>query len=407
LTTFLVPAGRLVEAASRHTQGGGPHPFVLHLILDEHIGMVGLRAAGAQQAAEHLSTFLESRRFRVFDRAYSEYTETIQAIGHALDLDSGRFVEGLVVSAPQPFAGRVTRSRYLEWLAARGYTIDVYQADHLDFCHSSTPVASCLTYASTKLGILQQTPLSWPQRASVVLGAYAMRSDIWHELREHYRAVRQRVPGLGRWLPDWDWERTRVSPIATAAIVERLEHELSTARRGQVIVAHLLLPHYPYVYDASCGMRPPNEWRDRNDPFLEGAGNTPAGRALRYRLYVAQVACVQRWTARLLDAMPEDVREDALIILQGDHGSRIGLEGDPGLPSDDLDFYSTLFAVRGPALETGHDNRQSAVGCLLAELLRDDFRTPEVSTGCESAPTVIEYDVARRHTPRPLAVFPP
>jgi hypothetical protein len=33
-----------------------------------------------------------------------------------------------------------------------------------------------------------------------------------------------------------------------------------------------------------------------------------------------------------------------------------------------------------------------------------DFRTPEVSTGCESAPTVIEY-VARRHTSRPLAVF--
>lgn len=72
LATFLVPAGSLVEAAPRRTQGGGPHPFVLHLILDEHIGMAGLRAAGEQEAAEHLRSFLESRRFRIFDRAYSD-----------------------------------------------------------------------------------------------------------------------------------------------------------------------------------------------------------------------------------------------------------------------------------------------------------------------------------------------
>ncbi len=31
----------------------------------------------------------------------------------------------------------------------------------MDLCHSSIPVASCYTYASTKLGVLQGTPLTW------------------------------------------------------------------------------------------------------------------------------------------------------------------------------------------------------------------------------------------------------
>lgn len=410
LTTLALPPGRLVMLESRTVRTGNGQPFVLHLILDEHIGIAGLRAAGEGEAGRQLASALAGNGFRVFEAAYSEYAETVQAIGHALDLAPGQYIEGLVGPAPAPFAGRLTRSRYFEQLAARGYAIDVYQADHLDVCHSSVPVASCLTYASAKLGVLESTTLPWAARARVILGAYLMRSDVWNEGRELYNGLRERVPALGRAVPRWNWERTRVSPIATALVLEQLEDRLRRADRGRAVVAHLLLPHFPYTYTSSCELRPPSAWRDRNDPLLADANNTPGGRARRYALYVDQLACTHRWIARLLDAIPADVRRDAVVVLQGDHGSRISLIGGKRpalalLDADVIDAQSALFAVRAPRLAPGADVRQASASCLLAALARGEFRT-SLDPGVCREPATFMVRVEDRYVTRPLPEFP-
>jgi hypothetical protein len=403
-TTLLLPGGRLVSDESNASGASGDGPFHLHLILDEHSGPEGLRAAGKAEAADRLVALLEAERFLVFGAAYSEYGETVEAIGHALDLAPGTFAENLVTSAPEPFAGRLSRSRYFAILAERGYAIHVYQADHMDLCHSTVPVASCYTYASTKLGVLQGTPLTWSQRAAVVLGAYLMRSDLWTEAREFYNGMRERAAPT---LPAWDWEQTRVSPIASAAALSRLERDLRGARRGQAVVSHLLLPHFPYVYDAECRTLPPSAWLERNDDRWFPARNTPEGRAVRYSMYTEQLACTQRWIGRLLRAIPDHVRRDAIVVLHGDHGSRITLNAQPPAPpreSDAVDSYSTLFAVRSPGISPGQDARQSAITCLLAELVASDFKTAPSSGACDGEPFV-RTRVDGQYRSRPLQRF--
>jgi hypothetical protein len=403
-TTVLMPGGRLVTDESNTSGVRGDGPLILHLILDEHIGPAGLRAAERAEAADRLQQFLEAERFRVFSAAYSEYADTTQAIGHALDLVPGMFVESLVASAQEPFAGRLSRSRYFAKLTKRGYAIHVYQSDHMDLCHSSIPVASCHTYASTKLGVLQGTPLTWSQRATVVLGAYLMRSDLWTEAREFYNDVRERA---GPTLPAWDWEQTRVSPIASAAALSRLERDLRSARRGQAIVSHLLLPHFPYVYDAECRTLPPSAWLERNDDRWFPARNTPEGRAVRYLLYIDQLACTQRWVGRLLRAIPDHIRRDAIVVLHGDHGSRITLNPQPPAPpraSDAVDVHSTLFAVRGPGVSPGEDKRQSAIPCLLAEFVGHDFKAAPSPEACDGGP-MVQTRVEGRYRSRQLQRF--
>jgi hypothetical protein len=60
-----------------------------------------------------------------------------------------------------------------------------------------------------------------------------------------------------------------------------------------------------------------------------------------------------------------------LIIVQGDHGSRIWLHPpiaankDRLVPSDYTDAFSTLFAVKAPGLEPAYDTRTVAIQDLL------------------------------------------
>lgn len=408
LSTFLLAAGRLQQAEGSDQAGGDARlPLLLHLILDEHIGVEGLRTEGTGQVGPQIRAFLDDNRFLVYGGAYAEFAETVESIGHVLDLAPGRHEHDLLESSPG-FAARLTRSRYFEWLSKQGYAIHVSQADHLDMCHSTTPVASCDTYASTRLGVLEPVELPASQKAQVIAGAYLSRSDIWNELRERYHWLRGLLPtGLG--LPEWAWERTRVSPIATSAALDRLAERLRRARPGQAIVAHLLLPHYPYVYDAECRIRPPDDWLDRNDPLLPDANNTPGGRALRYERYGEQVRCTQRRVQELLDAIPAGVGEQAIVILQGDHGSRISLVGRRSraqqqlIPTDYMDAYSTLFAIRAPGLGPRYDQRQASAACLLEALVESRFQPP--AAACEAPPAIQWQTADGTYVSRALPAF--
>jgi hypothetical protein len=51
----------------------------------------------------------------------------------------------------------------------------------------------------------------------------------------------------------------------------------------------------------------------------------PDGRAERYQGYFQQMLCAQKKVDALIAAIPPSLRDDAVIIVQGDHGSRISL----------------------------------------------------------------------------------
>jgi arylsulfatase A-like enzyme len=119
--------------------------------------------------------------------------------------------------------------------------------------------------------------------------------------------------------------------------------------------AHLLMPHGPYVFDAGCQLRPGAlKWR-KNSPLYRKE-NTQSSRTLRYHLYFDQVRCTTRRLQELFERMKSaGLFADALIIVHGDHGSRIfrvaprAKNKDKLARQDLLDGFSTLFAVRSPA----------------------------------------------------------
>jgi hypothetical protein len=185
-------------------------------------------------------------------------------------------------------------------------------------------------------------------------------------------------------LPAWDWVGDHVTP-PMSVVTDRLLADIGGDPRGEYVFAHILLPHAPLMYNADCVANPLA--RDRLDTSSPDAHppqtNTEESRRRRYELYEEQVRCALREFENLLatlEALPGF--KDAVIIVHGDHGSRITItrlmyEHFDRLTSRDLrDSFSTLFAVRAPGVPAGVDSTRASIQELFSYLVESDFEWP-------------------------------
>lgn len=116
-----------------------------------------------------------------------------------------------------------------------------------------------------------------------------------------------------------------------------------------------------------------------------GAPNDAASRAIRWPLYLEQVECVTRKLDEMLATLRErGLLERAVVVVHGDHGSRI-VTKDPVVSnrdrltaSDLLDTYSTLFAVRAPGLKPGWHEHPWSLSELMRHFVTEGFRRAPV-----------------------------
>jgi hypothetical protein len=101
-------------------------------------------------------------------------------------------------------------------------------------------------------------------------------------------------------LMDWKFERMA---------------ELAGGRQPTFVLAHLVLPHEPFLYQADCTHREPY-W-----PANAGmVGDEEATRG-----YLDQISCANRKVAALVDSILARSRRPPVILLQSDHGhGRLG-----------------------------------------------------------------------------------
>lgn len=370
-------------------------PLLIHLVLDEHIGIEGLpKELTPPPFRSELESFFTDRRFMLFGRAYSEYPSTLWSLSHLLNLSPGGYVRDLSRRDAAAATFRLNRNAYFARLVRQGYAIHVFQPEYLDVCTSEVSPSACYTYRANGLGALDHLDAPPREKLSVVAGTFLARSEGYGRLKRLYRQTRRWLLDVGIPVPAWDWERSSSAPVGTMPVIERVAAEISKAGGGQLMYAHLLLPHYPYVYDADCRARPPSQWLMRGDSSDAGVPgeiiNSHVSRAARYTLYLEQLLCAQRKIERIIDSIPPVLRDDAILIVQGDHGSRISLV-DPITttnasmgPADYTDHFSTLFAVRSPHLAAAYDGRLTPITCLLRTLVESDFRSASGTETCST-----------------------
>lgn len=348
-------------------------PAVLHLILDEHLGLEGFSALGPEgvEFRNELEAAYAAAGFTLFGRAYSEHMHTVNAIPQVLNYGERPGSE------PSLTGVEIGPTEHLQTLAKSGYALKIFQSDFADIC-SGASYASCTTYDSFSMRPLMDAPLTTKERSTLIvlklltLSKFAGFSiDKWNEVAARLRQLGVRAPGFRL--------RTTAitSSVATFAALGELDSQLAKARPGEAFVVHLLVPHYPYVVSRGCELLPRSSWDWRNSA-------SPIER--KQRAYMEQIRCV---TAKVLEAVrlfrSSPGGRNGAIVIHGDHGSRItridpmhatiGRYGDADL----IAGFSTFFAVHAPGGRGGYVGQPQPVTPLVRDFARRGFKTNPVA----------------------------
>ena len=364
LATALIGLGGLDPQRTRtvaRTAGAQPpggRPAVLHLILDQQAGPAGLPAADA--------AWLEARYramgFTVYPRAYSRHYHTAEAVTELL---SGKPSAGARAGAAT--AGLAAR------LKALGYAnIHVTQTRHVEICAVLNAI-SCTSVSHSGLSVVGQAPLGASDKANILAYHFAGLSTV----------ARKLANARDNWGPGRDIElraARKVPALNALAAVPALEARLRAARPGDYHLAHLLLPHAPFALDSTCRVKRPGAWQiERSDAPL----------AERDAAYAEQMACAARVVERLVAALRASPGgKDAVILVHGDHGSRIVAHepfGDDARQLNDDDVrrgFATLFALSLPGPVGGPVAEPAAINVLIEGLAAIGFRAlPPIPAG--------------------------
>jgi hypothetical protein len=370
-TTGMALANRTEEPASLAEP---PHradlPAIVHIILDEQIGLDGLvnDVPGGEDVRTWLLALLESEGFAVFGRAYSPYDLTRDSIPSAFNFVAPEAPQSLYSGGGVDYA--LVENEYFRRAIGKGYSIRVYQSDFMEYCETpSVPVEYCHTYRHSR-----PSGDEWDEvdvfRRSLVLarmygGSTLLLDAAWRTLDAAWSAV----SGDASFPPSWQRRARGVGPISSMATLNKLIEDVGQGTRGTLYFAHLLLPHHSYIFDRDCRIRDPL--------FLWGTPVASMGwrRNDLYAEYHDQMRCTFKRLKALMDRMKAAAGlEDALIVLHGDHGSRIGPPTAVGFRNmasltrhNYLDTFSTLFAVRDPRFAKGYHPRVAALPTLLRE----------------------------------------
>ena len=348
-------------------------PPIIHLILDEHIGIEGIPTSVDNGTAvrNELEQFYDNRGFRLFGRAFSQYYDTNDSISSLLNFSTIPSAD--VSSDYKEFDYVLTQNAYFQLLSNRGYRIRVYQSTFMDFCRAGDAnLVSCFTYPANSIKGIETMGLEELEKAKVILASFLDGAITIRYARKAYIKIRN---ALGRYLtlPAWHRLPGLVGPVLIPGVLERVGRDVSSNPRGTVFFAHLLIPHYPYTFDGRCEpYEDSSEWLRRMP--TDGSPNDSASWKIRYVRYLEQIRCQQRWLGSLFDTFASKVFDDAIIIVHGDHGSRIQNQMfEPTYEQrhrwttrDYVDGFSTLFAVKRPDQVPGYNGELAPIRELLA-----------------------------------------
>lgn len=334
-------------------------PTVIHVLLDEHIGSGGLpEEVFSASEIEQFNTFFSDRKFRIYANSHSEVADTRDSVTQLMTLGGLRHAKN----------AKLSLNPYFFAMLERGYRVSVIQSDVMGVCSEEMRAAiDCATYSIS---------FPHPDVLATLKPEERIRVLLQQLQNDYFGQTRVRHVGLYRSLALLTAAKERLHhfpmmhTLLSRPVFAEARTRLRNAGRGELYFIHLLEPHYPYVFRADCSTRPFSEWR-ATTAEIDGASTTTW--AMRYRLYWEQMQCVWSQVDELLAVVNANEQlNDAIILLHGDHGSRIRAPKGEVISDAqrDDDLHSTLFAVRGPGIVPGVDKRSVWLVEAFAEALK-------------------------------------
>ena len=342
-------AGVAVKEGKTAAAAAG-RPLLVELILDEQAGPRAL----APEEARWLEARYKAIGFSVYSDAYSRHYHTKNSLQSLARGEGGMAV----------------------WLDRLGYRARlVTETDYYPLC-AALRASRCTTYSASSLAPVAAAALPAAAKAELIAYQFGGLSTAVRKVTNAYDKLARKAG----WATVELRSARKLPQVNAIAMVPRVEGELRAARAGEFHAVHLLLPHAPFSYDGQCRLLPPRAWRTER-------GDAPL--AERDAAYARQMRCAARVVERLVGAVAASPGGgSAVIIVHGDHGSRIVANepfGDKAARASEDDMwraFATLVAVRIPGQAPASVGGQAALAEIVAGLGANRFaRLPRPRQG--------------------------
>jgi hypothetical protein len=336
-----------LPVVSSHLTNRAEHPHLFLLVLDKYTGSGSLRA-NYRYDNSSFESFLRGRGFTVVQGAHANYVHTFLALAAMLNW------EYLGQSWPLP-GPQEDRWDLLYPYIESNRTAATVKAAGYQFVFMPT------SYAMTAQSRLADLQLPDPAKVTRELEIVWLRSTMLNGIMEVWCDHGRCPPLFLPWASeaarslDWKFEQMRVLAASTEPVF---------------LLAHLTVPHEPYVYNEDCSHRAPY-WPRRDD----GADAARVKQA-----YVEQVQCLNRKLEKLVLDIDRTATRPVIIMLQSDHGhGRLGRhtpsasDTPPAKRAERLDIFAAYRLPGAPAGLIG-----DAVGPINAvrSVMRHYFQVP-------------------------------
>lgn len=330
-------------------------PPVIHLMFDEFAGINGTptNIGNGQALRQHLENFFTKNGFHVYANAYSHYLRTPNSISNLVNFTSNP-ISHYYFKKDSPF---LIQNQYFKIMGETGYKIRVYQFDSMiNYCEPKKyTIESCYEYPAASLHSIKDLNFSNFNKYLFVLKSYLLWSQSYEMLESAYEEyIQVAAQAIDINLPQWHWNQARTSTLWLPTIFHQLIHDIIQHPNGTLFYAHILAPHNPYIFNAQCQLiKNPMQWKiniNNTMPF-----NSTQSRIERYKLYEHQVRCITSQLNYFFKKLKKaGIYKHAIIIINGDHGSRITKilpviqQRDQMTLQDFHDCFNTMFAVKMP-----------------------------------------------------------
>ena len=386
-------------------------PTVVHIVLDGQLAIEGIPTdiAGGRDYKAFMKSFYAEIGAAIYGKTFAHRNISELTLGSLFTLEEQPVTE-VSERKPAGWKGRfrgegafnhiLKDNRFFERIKTLGYNLNIFQIDYLDICNGLGKYSgTCKTYQIRSLKAVEGLPISAISKLRPIMSSYLEPFLTYKVVRKAYRLLSH----LGLPLPYWEWERTVNSAVSGIQILKDMKADIAQAQPGQFFFGHAMVPHFPYMYDRNCKVLEPVHWLtntseraadpDRWRGKLQLIKNTRETRAERYQLYFNQSRCAHKLIGEIVKTLRErKLFNDSIIIIHGDHGSRMPLFGisntrkDPLSDSDMVDLFSTHFAIKAPGMPAGYDTRLISIQPLFSRIVQkpiwsilDDSNLEEVS----------------------------
>ncbi len=289
----------------------GPRPDIFHIILDGF----GRQDVLREKMDIDISGFvqnLESRGFQVVGQSRSTYVQTELSVSSTLNME-------LLQNLLPPEAEKETDRRMLKPLVQQPLVAEKLMASGYRY-----------------IGVGSGFDGLW-------LGEHQLPPRVEGSVTLFEGTLLSRTPwrlATGVFTSQYDVHRENVK-----GAFAQLEDFAAPTNRPRFVVAHILAPHPPFVLGENGeSVRPKGPFG-----FWDGSDYlTYVGSAEEYKKgYRAKLGYVMKRLSSLIEKLQANGRKP-VIILQGDHGSKVGLDQNSKDKTDLVEAFSNFYAVYVP-----------------------------------------------------------